>query len=91
MPSFFSQIKKRFSSPTSSAAASSKKSASTGDLSFGSTQGYVVKEKDLPKLHLACWKGQLNKVGELCRPDKINLPDKEGRSVGKKCKSLYEG
>jgi len=54
MPNFFAKIKTRFSSPSS-------KSKSTGDLSFSSSQGYVVeKEKELPKLHLAAWKGQLS-------------------------------
>ncbi len=77
MPSFFSKIRTRLSSPSSSA-----KSKSTGDLSFTSTQGYVVsKEKDLPKLHLAAWKGQLDKVTALCRPDKINLLDRENRTA----------
>ena len=40
----------------------------------------MVKEKDLPKLHLAAWKGNLDKVTEQCRPDKINLLDKENRT-----------
>jgi ankyrin repeat protein len=75
MPNFFAKIKTRFSSPSS-------KSKSTGDLSFSSSQGYVVeKEKELPKLHLAAWKGQLSKVTELCRPDKINLLDRENRTA----------
>lgn len=81
MPNFFSSIKKRFASPSSSSSAANSKSKSTGDLSFGTTQAYVVKEKDLPKLHLAAWKGNVNRVTELCRPDKINLLDKEGRLV----------
>ena len=77
MPNLFNKLVSRFSSPSP---VDAKKSKSTGDLSFTSTQGYIVKEKDLSKLHLAAWKGNLNKVTELCRPDKINLIDKEGRT-----------
>jgi hypothetical protein len=58
-----------------------KKSKSQGDLRFVSnSQVYLVREKDLQhKLHAAAWKGDLGKVAELCRPDKINVTDKEGR------------
>ena len=38
-------------------------------------------DKDLNKLQSASWKGDLNKVIELCKPDKINLVDKEVRFV----------
>lgn len=31
--------------------------------------GYVVKEKDLPKLHKACWVGDLSKVKQLAKKD----------------------
>ncbi len=76
MPNFLAKIRTRFTSPSPSA---SNKSKSTGDLSFTSTQGYAIKEKDLSKLQLAAWKGNLKKVIELSQADKINLPDKEGR------------
>ena len=65
-------LKGAFASPSSS-----RKSKSTGDLSF--PQIYVVKEKELPKLHAAAWKGNLIKVTELTRPDKLNVLDKDGR------------
>ena len=65
-------LKSVFSSPSTS-----RKSKSTGDLSY--PQIYVVKEKELPKLHLAAWTGNMIKVIELCRPDKLNAPDKDGR------------
>ena len=73
MPSFFKKLKGAFQSPQTS-----RKAKSTGDLSFAGQQ-YAVKDKDLPKLHLAAWKGNLDKVTELCRPDKLNQLDKEGR------------
>ena len=65
-------LKDAFASPSSN-----RKSKSTGDLSY--PQIYIVKEKELPKLHAAAWKGNLVKVIELCRPDKLNTLDKNGR------------
>lgn len=67
--------------PSSAASSMRKKSKSQGDLRFVSqSQVYAIKEKDLQhKLHSASWRGELNRVIELCRPDKINVPDKEGR------------
>jgi ankyrin repeat protein len=73
MPSFLNKLK-ALASPSSN-----RKAKSTGDLSH-IAQLYTIKEKDLPKLHLSAWQGNLNKVIELCRPDKLNLIDKEGRT-----------
>ena len=74
MSGIFKKIKGAFASPSSE-----RKSKSTGDLSYPPI--YQVKEKDLPKLHQAAWKGNLVKVIELCRPDKLNTIDKDGRFV----------
>jgi hypothetical protein len=73
MPGFFSKIKGAFASPSTA-----RKSKSANDLSYLS-HIYVVKEKELPKLHLAAWKGDIDKTIQLCRPDKLNSLDKEGR------------
>lgn len=81
MPNFFTKLKNRFTSSTPS------KSKSTGDLATTSaaslagipSEYYTVKDSDLPKLHKAAWKGNIDKVIELCRPDKVNLRDKEQR------------
>lgn len=82
MPNIFTKLKNRL---TSSSGPS--KAKSTGDINLGastsslagSAQCYIVKEKELPKLHYAAWKGNLDKVIELSRPDKINSRDKEDR------------
>jgi hypothetical protein len=74
MPNIIKSIKNVLKSPTTS-----RKSKSTGDLSNSTAQLYTVKEKDLSKLHLAVWKGDTKKLVEVCRADKINLQDKEGR------------
>ena len=73
MSGFLRKIKGAFASPSAD-----RKSKSMGDLSY--PQIYQVKEKELPKLHLAAWTGNLVKVKELSRPDKLNTADKEGRS-----------
>jgi hypothetical protein len=91
MPNIFTKLKNRF---TSSSNNPPSKSKSTSDLATTSSSQqqqlssttslvhcYSVKEKDLPKLHFASWKGNLDKVTELSRPDKINSLDKEGRLV----------
>ena len=90
MPNIFTKLKNRFASSSNNPPSKSK---STSDLATTSSSQqqqqlssttslvhcYSVKEKDLPKLHFASWKGNLDKVTELCRPDKINSLDKEGR------------
>ena len=73
MPGFFSKIKGAFASPSTA-----RKSKSTNDLTYNHLSIYVVKEKELPKLHLAAWKGDLDKTIQLCRPDKLNSIDKDG-------------
>ena len=73
MPSFLSKIK-ALASPSSK-----RKSKSATDLNNYSSQGYVFKEKDLSKLQLAAWKGDMEKVAEYCKPGKLDAPDKEGR------------
>lgn len=80
-----SPAKPSSNTPSTANSTSRKKSKSQGDLSYLSqSQIYAVREKDLQhKLHAASWKGDINKVIELCRPDKINVTDKEGRSVWK--------
>ena len=81
MSGFFSKIKSAFQTPSmSQTSTGSKKSKSAGDLNY-LTQVYTVKEKELPKLHLAAWKGEMDKVVQLCRPDKLNSLDKDGRSA----------
>ena len=75
MPSFFSKIKGAFSSPSPSRKGN-KSQTDLNDL----PQIYHIKEKELSKLHLAAWKGDMEKVIELCRPDKINALDKDGRA-----------
>ncbi|CAF0711074.1 unnamed protein product [Brachionus calyciflorus] len=75
MPGFFSKIKGAFSSPSPSR----KANKTQNDLSY-LPQIYQIKEKELSKLHLAAWKGELERVVELCRPDKINAVDKDGRA-----------
>lgn len=91
--SFMSKIRGVFRSPSpakpstsqpaqSAAQQQRRKSKSQGDLRFATStsQVYAIKEKDLQhKLHSASWRGELNRVIELCRPDKINVSDKEGR------------
>lgn len=74
MPSFLSKIK-ALASPSLN---SKRKSKSTNDLNYNS-QGYAVKEKDLPKLQAAAWRGDMEKVAEFCKPGKLDAPDKEGR------------
>jgi hypothetical protein len=74
MPSFLSKIK-ALASPTMKP----RNAKSQNDLNDDYSRSYMVKEKDLPKLHLAAWRGDMTKVAELCRADKINLQDKEGR------------
>ena len=44
----------------------------------GESPGYNVKEKDLPKLHKACWSGDIGKVKQLAKKDASPL-DKENR------------
>lgn len=75
MPSFFSKIRDKFSSPSPSR----KANKSQNDLSYLANI-YQIKEKELSKLHLAAWTGNKDKVIQLCRPDKINGADKEGRA-----------
>ena len=77
MPGFFSKLKSTFTGSNSSL--NSKRSKSTQSLNYGQAQCYNIKEKDLKKLHLAAWKGDLSKVKSLCKPDKLNELDKEGR------------
>ena len=58
------------------------KKYSANDLSNSSAppQIYIVKEKEMPKLHLAAWKGDYDKLQQLAKQaGKINLLDKEGR------------
>ena len=50
--------------------------ASGSDLSEAG--GYIVKEKDLPKLHKASWIGDLSKVKQLAKKDASPF-DKEFR------------
>lgn len=73
MPSFLSKIKS-FATPS----LNSRNSKSANDLSYTS-QGYLVKEKDLSKLQLAAWKGDMDKIVEYCKPGKLDACDKEGR------------
>lgn len=76
MPNLITKIKNVFNSPSTA-----RKAKSTGDLEYASSQGLlVVKEKDLPKLHLAAWKGDLMRVRESCRADKVNAVDKDMRT-----------
>lgn len=42
---------------------------------------YLVKEKDLPKLHKAAWLGDLNKLEQLIKKNDSNSRDKEGRTA----------
>jgi hypothetical protein len=78
MPSFFSKIKGAFTSP-STPRKNAAPAASSPNAQNSIPKVYAVKEKELPKLHLAVWKGDLDKVTELCRPDKLNTFDKDGR------------
>lgn len=41
--------------------------------------GYVVKEKDLSKLHKAAWTGDTIKVKQLTKKGDVNTLDKENR------------
>jgi hypothetical protein len=95
MPSIFNKIKGVFTSPSTSRknqnpqqtpprsarSVGGRAGASTGSMSQPLVQVYSVKEKELPKLHAAAWRGDLDKVTELCRPDKLNTFDKDGRSA----------
>ena len=75
MPSFLSKIKSALGSPSMN----NIKSKSTNDLSYNA-QGYIFKEKDLPKLQAAVWKGDMDKVVDICnKPGRIDAADKEGR------------
>ena len=87
MPSFLNKIKGAFTSPSTQRKSQSQNQ--TPPLSARSTATvptvhipnvYSVKEKELPKLHAAAWRGDIDKVTELCRPDKINTFDKDGRT-----------
>ena len=76
MPNFIQKIKNVFNSPSTA-----RKAKSTGDLEYASSQGlFLVKEKDLPRLHAAAWRGDLIRVRESCRADKVNAVDKEMRT-----------
>jgi ankyrin repeat protein len=91
MPSFFNKLKGAFTSPSSQRKSQSQTPPTSARGAGGSTasisqpiipQVYSnVKEKELPKLHAAAWRGDLDKVTELCRPDKLNIFDKDGRSA----------
>ena len=76
MPSFLSKIKS-LASPS----LNSKKSKSTNDLNNNNSQGqgFSFKEKDVSKLQLAAWKGEMDKVTQYNKPGKLDAPDKEGR------------
>lgn len=80
MSSFFKKLKS-LASPS----LKRKKSKSNQSLSSLNTsscaQIYQVKEKDLPKLHLAAWKGDVEKCRQYAKADKINSIDKEGRTA----------
>jgi hypothetical protein len=96
MPSFFNKLKGAFTSPSTPRKGQSHSqtppTSARGGAGASSTtsmsqpivvaQVYAnVKEKELPKLHAAAWRGDLDKVTELCRPDKLNIFDKDGRSA----------
>ena len=79
MPNFIQKLKKVLvGTPTTA-----RKSKSTGDLDYAlQTQTlYVVREKDLPKLHLAAWRGDLQKVIDNCSAERIDYADKEYRTA----------
>jgi ankyrin repeat protein len=80
MSSFFKKLKS-LASPS----LKRKKSKSNQSLSSLNTsscaQIYQVKEKDLPKLHLAAWRGDADKCRQYAKADKINSLDKDGRTA----------
>ena len=71
-------MKKFFKFGKSKKDGSGSASASTESLA---ATGYLVKEKDLSKLHKAAWTGDLGKVKQLAKKDPSAL-DKENRCAG---------
>ena len=57
---------------------SSSKAPSRAGSNASETGSYVVREKDLPKLHKAAWSGDLNKVKQLAKKN-VNELDKSNR------------
>ena len=39
----------------------------------------IKKDKDLPKLHKAAWRGDTSKIKELAKPSSVNQLDKQSR------------
>jgi len=39
----------------------------------------IKKDKDLPKLHKAAWRGDTSKIKELAKPSSVNSLDKQNR------------
>nr|XP_054752318.1 myosin-2 heavy chain-like isoform X2 [Lytechinus pictus] len=64
-------------SKTTAPAASAKQS---GAEQAAEAPGYVVKEKDLSKLHKAAWTGDTIKIKQLTKKGDVNVLDKENRT-----------
>ncbi len=81
MKKFFKFGKKKKGGEADSASIGSVGKAHSRSGSVVSETGvYVVRDKDLPKLHKAAWTGDLNKVKQLAKKN-VNELDKSNRSV----------
>ena len=79
MKKFFRFGKKKKGADADSASAASGSRAHSRSGSIASETGvYLVREKDLPKLHKAAWAGDLNKVKQLAKKN-VNELDKSNR------------
>ena len=82
MKKFFKFGKSKKGADGDSASVASGRSSSKAPSRAGSnaseTGSYVVREKDLPKLHKAAWSGDLNKVKQLAKKN-VNELDKSNR------------
>ena len=73
----FGKKKKRSDADSASIASGSKARSRSGSIA-SETGVYVVREKDLLKLHKAAWAGDLNKVKQLAKKN-VNELDKFNR------------
>ncbi|XP_062605316.1 ankyrin repeat domain-containing protein 7-like, partial [Saccostrea cucullata] len=76
MKKFIKTIKKK----TQRQGSYDPQAAGSEEATGGTETGYVVREKDLPKLHKAAWTGDLSKVVQLVKKDTSSL-DKENRTA----------
>ena len=73
----FGKKKKGVNADSASLASGSRAASRSGSIA-SETGVYVVRDKDLPKLHKAAWTGDLGKVKQLAKKN-VNELDKSNR------------